>query len=122
MRCRQTIRQQKSAWTWKKIIWQSCQRLCRVKFTILGIFSINYNSRGTCYWFVQLFVILTKRPLFDIINYLNFLARVAELVDALGSGPSVLTVIGVQVSSRVLKRNFSCRKQKVFCFFFVFRF
>ena len=34
----------------------------------------------------------------------------AELVDALGSGPSVLTVIGVQVSSRVIIIDFALAK------------
>ena len=34
----------------------------------------------------------------------------AELVDALGSGPSVLTVIGVQVSSRVFANSLHQRE------------
>ena len=39
------------------------------------------------------------------------------MVDALGSGPSVLTVIGVQVSSRVLKFNFDGTEFHGFCAF-----
>ena len=44
----------------------------------------------------------------------------AELVDALGSGPSVLTDIGVQVSFRVFKLNFSGTEMHLFCAFFIF--